>query len=67
MFDDISGMLERWIPQFAASNRAYITVAVGCTGGKHRSVYMANRLARHFSELWKNVLLRHRETPDFNK
>lgn len=63
MFDDISGMLSRWIPQFAENNRAYITIAVGCTGGKHRSVYMANRLATHFSKQWKNVLLRHRETP----
>lgn len=63
MFADISSMLERWIPQFSDSNRAYITIALGCTGGKHRSVYMANRLAKHFSADWKNVLLRHRETP----
>lgn len=67
MFKDISTMLERWLPQFANSNRAYITIALGCTGGKHRSVFMANKLASHFSTQWKNVLLRHRETPDFNK
>ncbi|MFT7127658.1 MAG: UPF0042 nucleotide-binding protein [Pseudoalteromonas tetraodonis] len=63
MYSDISGMLDRWIPEFAANNRAYITVAVGCTGGKHRSVYMANRLTEYFSGKWKNVLLRHRDTP----
>lgn len=61
MFDDIAGYLGRWLPRFEAENRIYVTVAVGCTGGQHRSVYMAERLGRSFSEQYANVLTRHRE------
>jgi UPF0042 nucleotide-binding protein len=50
MFDDITGYLERWIPRFADNDRVYLTIGIGCTGGQHRSVYMAERLATHFSE-----------------
>jgi UPF0042 nucleotide-binding protein len=62
MFDDISGFLERWVPRFEADNRAYMNVAIGCTGGRHRSVYMAERLRVHFHGQFDNVLVRHRET-----
>lgn len=62
MFDDIKHFLERWVPRFEADNRAYINVAIGCTGGRHRSVYMAERLKQHFASLHSNVLVRHRET-----
>ncbi len=62
MFDDIVRFLERWIPRFEADNRAYMTVAVGCTGGRHRSVYMSERLWNHFHGRFGNVLVRHRET-----
>ena len=61
MFGDISHFLSRWIPRFEAENRSYLTVAVGCTGGQHRSVYMAERLQRHFSEIYRRVQVRHRE------
>lgn len=61
MFQDISGYLETWIPEFESNYRAYMTVALGCTGGQHRSVYMATRLASHFQPQINNVLLRHRE------
>lgn len=62
MFNDIRSFLERWIPRFESDNRAYMNVAVGCTGGRHRSVYMAERLKKHFESRHANVLVRHRET-----
>jgi UPF0042 nucleotide-binding protein len=61
MFDDIYTLLKKWLPRFLASNRSYITVSLGCTGGQHRSVYMAERLARAFSPEYKDVQVRHRE------
>jgi UPF0042 nucleotide-binding protein len=61
MFADISHFLSQWIPRFEAENRSYLTVAVGCTGGQHRSVYMAERLQRYFSKVFQRVQVRHRE------
>lgn len=61
MIDDIRDFLERWIPQFRQNNRSYVTIGIGCTGGQHRSVYIAEQLAGHFSELMDNVHVRHRE------
>lgn len=61
MFDDIKTFIERWAPRFQADNRAYMTIAIGCTGGQHRSVYLSRRLADHFATLELEVLLRHRE------
>lgn len=60
MFGDISNFVERWLPHFVADNRSYLTVAIGCTGGQHRSVYLAEKLSRHFQGP-QQVLLRHRE------
>ena len=60
MFGDIRDFVERWLPSFVADNRSYLTVAIGCTGGQHRSVYLAEKLARHF-EHQQQVLVRHRE------
>lgn len=60
MFADISGFVERWLPHFIADNRSYLTVAIGCTGGQHRSVYLSEKLARYFQSR-QQVLLRHRE------
>lgn len=59
--DDISSLLERWIPRFEQENRSYLTVAIGCTGGQHRSVFLVDSLARHFQSKAFNVIVRHRE------
>ncbi|MDA1299128.1 MAG: RNase adapter RapZ [Proteobacteria bacterium] len=61
MYQDICSWLSRWLPRFEANNRSYMTVAIGCTGGQHRSVFLADRLYRHFSADWQNVQIRHRE------
>jgi UPF0042 nucleotide-binding protein len=61
MFEGIRDFLDTWVPHFEAENRSYMTVAVGCTGGYHRSVYMVERLATHFRAHRSNVLTRHRE------
>ena len=60
---DIRDFLAAWIPRFAAGRRRYLSVAIGCTGGRHRSVYMAERLAAHFRDHSAKVLLRHRDLP----
>jgi len=61
MFNDIRRFVEHWLPSFEGENRAYLTVSVGCTGGRHRSVYLCEMLAAHFSASRENVSLRHRE------
>jgi RNase adapter protein RapZ len=60
MFNDIAKFVADWLPCFIADNRSYLTVAIGCTGGQHRSVYFAEKLAKHF-RTQQQVLLRHRE------
>ena len=60
MYLDIQKFVADWLPCFINDNRSYLTVAIGCTGGQHRSVYLAEKLARHF-EANQQVLLRHRE------
>jgi len=61
MFDDLRGLLERWLPGFEAERRSYMTIAVGCTGGQHRSVYLVEKLAAHFSGKGIKTQIRHRE------
>ena len=60
-FQDISVFLERWIPRFEAEGRSYLTIAIGCTGGQHRSVYIVEALVKHFNSPIVNVIVRHRE------
>jgi UPF0042 nucleotide-binding protein len=60
-FQDIASFFERWLPRFDAEGRSYLTVAIGCTGGQHRSVYLADTLCRHFKKTAFNVIVRHRE------
>lgn len=61
MFSDIQSFLKKWLPQFEANNRTYMTVSIGCTGGQHRSVYMAERLFAAYQNEFSNVQVRHRE------
>jgi UPF0042 nucleotide-binding protein len=60
MYNDIYHFVASWLPDYARDNRNYLTVAIGCTGGRHRSVYFAERLARTFSPRYQ-VQTRHRE------
>lgn len=60
MLADMRGFVEDWLPCFIRDNRAYLTIAVGCTGGQHRSVYFVESLANHFHGS-EQVLVRHRE------
>ncbi|MEW6131826.1 MAG: RNase adapter RapZ [Pseudomonadota bacterium] len=60
MLADIRGFVESWLPCFIRDNRAYLTVAIGCTGGRHRSVYFVESLGRQFQG-HEQVLVRHRE------
>lgn len=61
MLNDILNFMSKWIPKFEADNRSYITIAIGCTGGQHRSVYLVNKLAKMLKNKHNNVLSRHRE------
>lgn len=56
----ITQFVSHWLPALQANHRSYVTVAVGCTGGQHRSVFLTEQLAAHFRTQW-NTLLRHRE------
>jgi UPF0042 nucleotide-binding protein len=58
---DLTGFLDRWLPSLVRSNRSYLTIAVGCTGGQHRSVYLAEKLAAHFNGKFGQTLIRHRD------
>jgi len=61
MFEDIRIFIETWLPHYVDDNRSYLTIAIGCTGGQHRSVYLVEKLAHHFERAQRQVLLRHRE------
>ncbi|MFT5117160.1 MAG: UPF0042 nucleotide-binding protein [Kiritimatiellia bacterium] len=61
MYQDIKQFLKRWLPRYKENNRSYITIAIGCTGGQHRSVYLCERLGNHFAEISSNIQHRHRE------
>jgi len=61
MFDDILAFLRRWIPEYNSVHRSYLTVAIGCTGGQHRSVYMTDKLAAALRSLHDPVLTRHND------
>ncbi|OGA20364.1 MAG: RNase adaptor protein RapZ [Betaproteobacteria bacterium RIFCSPLOWO2_02_FULL_67_19] len=59
LLEDVRAFFGRWLPDVVRENRSYLTVAIGCTGGRHRSVYLAEKLAQAFGAKWR-VLVRHR-------
>ncbi len=61
MYNDILAFIKKWIPRFEKNNRSYLTIAIGCTGGMHRSVYLCERLANKVREKYSNVQTRHRQ------
>jgi UPF0042 nucleotide-binding protein len=62
MYQDISRFLTNWMPRLAASNRSYVTISLGCTGGRHRSVYLADKLGTKLKDqLGDAVKIRHRD------
>lgn len=67
MYDDIEKYLTRWLPRYQANNRSYITIAIGCTGGQHRSVYLSERLNAHFANQFHDVQVRHRDISKHKK
>ena len=62
-YQNLCEFFGKWISRFEADNRSYLTIAIGCTGGQHRSVYLTEKLAKHFSASYPNVAKRHRELP----
>lgn len=64
MIDDIAEFLEHWIPRYQNFQRSYLTVAIGCTGGQHRSVYVVEAVARRLASHHPSILTRHNELPD---
>ena len=62
LVSDICSFLETWLHEFEKTNRAYLTVAIGCTGGRHRSVYVVEKLSKYFSHKYADVMVRHQES-----
>ena len=61
MMEHIRNFLNYWIPRFEQQNRYYLTISIGCTGGQHRSVYLAQQLCEDFRDRVETVSIRHRE------
>ncbi|NCA96013.1 MAG: RNase adaptor protein RapZ, partial [Methanomicrobia archaeon] len=62
--NQLISLLDTWLPQLERNNRSYVTVAIGCTGGQHRSVYFAEQLCKHYSASYK-TLVHHRDMKRF--
>lgn len=61
LFNDICHFLDNWLPRYLEGNRSYLNISLGCTGGQHRSVYLANRLFQHYRQQYPAIHTRHRE------
>lgn len=66
MIEDIDSFVRKWLPRYAADTRSYLTIGIGCTGGKHRSVYVVETLAKRFA-LCQPLLIRHRNQPQLSE
>lgn len=64
MLNDLKSYLKKWLPSYEQANRSYMTVAIGCTGGHHRSVFISEELTREFEAEFENIQVRHRELPN---
>ena len=64
MLSDLRSFLDQWLPEYKKQDRAYLTVAIGCTGGQHRSVYIVERLANSLKSRFDHLAVRHRELPE---
>ena len=67
MSRDIEAFMHAWLPAFQDAQRSYVTICIGCTGGKHRSVFLAEALAKSLGKNHENVLVHHREEQFWNK
>lgn len=67
MTKDIEAFMSSWLSEFQEAQRSYVTICIGCTGGKHRSVYLAEKIAQLLAENHENVLVHHREMANWNK
>lgn len=67
MSRDIESFMETWLKSFQEAQRSYVTICIGCTGGKHRSVFLAERIAESLGRDHENVLVHHREKPSWNQ
>lgn len=63
MLEDLRNFLLHWLPYFESGDRSYLTIAIGCTGGQHRSVFIAEALASYFRQTRRSIMIRHRELP----
>ena len=61
MENSIISFLEKWIPNFSNSDRHYLTISIGCTGGLHRSVFLAEKVYKYLSLKYTNILIKHRD------
>jgi len=66
MIDDIESFVRKWLPRYTADTRNYLTVAIGCTGGQHRSVYVAQALSARFTDM-PGLITRHRQQPQLGQ
>jgi UPF0042 nucleotide-binding protein len=66
MIDDIEAFTRKWLPRYMQDTRSYLTLAVGCTGGQHRSVYVIEALAKRFADM-PTLVIRHRQQPNLQR